>query len=342
MTEVRDVIIIGSGPAGYTAALYAARANLRPLVYAGYQYGGQLMLTTDVENFPGFPEGIQGPDLMAAMRAQAERFGAEMRDQDVTSVDLSRRPFVVHADNKEEEAQAIIVATGASATWLDIPGEGEYRGHGVSSCATCDGFFFRNKRMVVVGGGDVALEEALFLSRFASELTLVHRRDTFRASKAMQDRVSANERITVLWNTVIEEVIGEKDAQTGQPHVTRLRVRHVENGSESTLETDALFVAIGHHPNTEVFGDSFPVDERGYAVGRSHEETLTDIDGLFVAGDVRDYRYRQAVTAAADGCKAAMDVEKWLEAQGTEIDPTGEVYAGLTDEPAPEMRGRGV
>ena len=344
-TSVQRLIIIGSGPSGYTAALYAARANLQPIVYAGYQHGGQLTLTTDVENFPGFPEGIQGSELMANMRAQAERFGAELRDRDVTAVDFSRRPFRVTThtkpfspeDDEIEEAQAVIVATGASAMWLGIPGEEQYRGYGVSSCATCDGFFFRNKRMVVVGGGDVAMEEAIYLSRFASELTVIHRRDTLRASKAMQERALKNPKIRFVWDTAVEEALGETHPQTGMSKVTGVRARNLKTGEETVIPTDALFVAIGHRPNTHIFHGQIPLDERGYAVAADPEGTATAVEGVFVAGDVRDHRYRQAVTAAADGCKAAMDVEKWLEEHGVhDIDRTGEVYAGLMREPATE------
>lgn len=324
--NTRTLIIVGSGPAGYTAALYAARANLRPLVYAGNQHGGQLMLTTDVENYPGFQDGIVGPALMAEMRAQAERFGAEMRDQDVTAVDLSQRPFKVISDDEVEYAQAVIVATGASAKWLGVPGEERYRGYGVSSCATCDGFFFRDKRIVVVGGGDVAMEEAIFLSRFASELTVIHRRDSLRASKAMQQRAFANPKIRFLFDTVVEEVLGEANPETGIRKVTGLRTRNVKTGEEQVLDADALFVAIGHEPNTTLFQGQIPLDERGYAEAAEAEGTATAIDGVFVAGDVRDYRYRQAVTAAGDGCKAAMDAERWLEEHGVSVDHTGEVY----------------
>jgi len=331
--DVKKLVIIGSGPSGYTAALYAARANLAPVVYTGYTYGGQLMLTTDVENYPGFPEGIMGPELMANMRAQAERFGAEMRDREVTAVDFSQRPFKVVADDEVTYAEAVIVSTGASAMWLDVPGEQTYRGRGVSSCATCDGAFFRNKRMVVVGGGDVALEEAIFLTRFASELTVIHRRDTLRGSKAMQDRAFANPKIRFMWDTVVEEVLGETDSRNGQPRATGLRVKNVKTGQETIVETDALFVAIGHQPNTSIFQGQIPLDERGYAVAADAEGTVTSIPGVFVAGDVRDYRYRQAVTAAGDGCKAAIDAERWLEEHGVDVDLTGEIYAGLMVEP---------
>lgn len=327
MSATRKLIIIGSGPAGYTAALYAARASLDPLVYAGYQFGGQLMLTTDVENFPGFEGGIMGPQLMGSIRAQAERFGAEIRDRDVTAVDFSQRPFKVTSEDEVEYAESVIVTTGASAKWLEIRGEEKYRGMGVSSCATCDGYFFRNKRIAVVGGGDVAMEEAIFLSRFASELTVIHRRDTLRASKTMQERAFANEKIDFIWDTVVEEVLGEPHPETGRERVTGLRLRNVNTGEESILETDALFVAIGHQPNTEIFQGQLPLDERGYAVTLDAEGTATSVDGVFVAGDVRDHRYRQAITAAGDGCKAAMDAERWLEERGVPVDPTGELYA---------------
>jgi thioredoxin reductase (NADPH) len=326
--KVRKLIIIGSGPAGYTAALYAARANLHPLVYAGYLHGGQLTLTTEVENYPGFQNGIMGPALMADMRAQAERFGAEMRDRDVTAVDFSRRPFKVVSEDEEEYAEAVIVATGASAKWLGIPGEERYRGFGVSSCATCDGFFFRGKRIVVVGGGDVAMEEAIFLSRFASELTVIHRRDTLRASKAMQQRALANQKIRFVYDTVVDEVLGETDAATGASKVTGVRVRNVKTGRQEILGTDAVFVAIGHQPNTSIFQGQLPLDDREYAQAIDPAGTATAVDGVFVAGDVRDHRYRQAVTAAADGCKAAMDAERWLEEHGVPVDHTGEVYSG--------------
>jgi len=335
--NIRKVIIIGSGPSGYTAALYAARANLQPLVYAGYQFGGQLMLTTDVENYPGFETGIMGPELMVHMRSQAERFGAEIRDRDVTSVDFSQRPFKVMSEGDTEYAQTVIVATGASAMWLDVPGEEAYRGQGVSSCATCDGYFFRNKRIVVVGGGDVAMEEAIFLSRFASELTVLHRRDQLRASKAMQDRAFANPKIRFEWNTAVDQVLGETSPDNGVKRVTALRLRDTVTGEERTLETDAIFVAIGHHPNTNVFHGQIPLDERGYAVAADPEGTATEIPGIFVAGDVRDHRYRQAVTAAAEGCKAAMDAERWLEEHGVDVDLTGEIYAALEPQPAAEV-----
>lgn len=299
------VIIIGSGPAGLTAAVYAARANLRPLVLAGGLYGGQLMLTTDVENYPGFPEGILGPDLMTRFREQAERFGARIENVDVTSVDFQRRPLVVRTLDAEYEAETVIAATGASARWLDIPGEERLRGRGVSSCATCDGAFFREKDIAVVGGGDSALEEALFLTRFGRRVTLIHRRDRLRASKIMAERARAHEKIDLLWNTVVDEV-------QGREHVTGLRLRNVGNGRMSEFKTDALFVAIGHTPNTSVFVGQLDLDERGYIA--SPDGTSTNVEGVFVAGDVNDFRYRQAVTAAGAGCRAAMDAEKYLEA----------------------------
>lgn len=332
--KVRRLIIIGSGPAGYTAALYAARANLDPVVYTGEISGGQLTLTTEVENYPGFRDGIMGPMLMAEMRAQAERFGAEMRDQDVTSVDFSRRPFKVVSEEEEEHTRAVIVATGASAKWLGVPGEDQYLGYGVSSCATCDGFFFREKRIVVVGGGDVAMEEATFLTRFASELTVIHRRDTLRASKTMQERALANPKIRFVYDTVVDEILGETDA-AGNPKVTGVRVHNVKTGEQRLLETDAVFVAIGHQPNTAIFQGQLPLDEHEYAQAVDPAGTATAVAGVFVAGDVRDFRYRQAVTAAGDGCKAAMDAERWLEEQGVPVDHTGEVYArAIEDVPA--------
>ncbi|HEX4014052.1 MAG TPA: thioredoxin-disulfide reductase [Candidatus Cybelea sp.] len=305
------VIIIGSGPAGLTAAVYAARANLRPLVLAGGLYGGQLMLTTDVENFPGFPEGIMGPDLMIRFREQAERFGARIENVDVTSVEFTKRPLIVHTFDAQYEAQTAIIATGASARWLDIPGEERLRGRGVSTCATCDGAFFRDKQIVVVGGGDSALEEALFLTRFGRRVTLIHRRDRLRASKIMGVRASAHEKIDFLWNTVVEEVLGDT-------HVTGLRLRNLVDGSESEFKADALFIAIGHTPNTGVFAGQIDLDEMGYIA--SPDGTTTNAEGVFVAGDVNDHRYRQAITAAGAGCRAAMDAEKYLEAVEFKMD----------------------
>jgi len=303
------VAIIGSGPAGLTAAIYAARANLAPALFAGYQYGGQLMLTTEVENFPGFPEGIQGPELMEHFRAQAERFGTTMHFVDVTKVDFSQRPFRLWTDENEFTADSVIVATGASARWLNIPGEARLRGRGVSTCATCDGAFFREKHIVVVGGGDSAMEEALFLTRFGKRVTLIHRRDSFRASKIMVDRVHAHPSISVIWNTEVTEVHGEENAE-------RLGLRNVVTGETSMLDADALFIAIGHDPNTTLFVGQLDLDPAGYIV--SGDGVTTNIPGVFVAGDVFDIRYKQAITAAGSGCKAALEVEKYLEATEAE------------------------
>ena len=299
------VIIIGSGPAGLTAAIYAARANLRPLVLAGGMYGGQLMLTTEVENFPGFPEGIMGPDLMIKFREQAERFGARIENVDATGVDFSKRPLVVRTEDAEYQAKSVIVATGASARWLGIPGEAHLRGRGVSTCATCDGAFFRDKHIVVVGGGDSAMEEALFLTRFGHKVTVIHRREGLRASKIMADRALAHEKIDFIWNTVVEEAIGET-------HLTALKLHNILDGSRYEFDADALFIAIGHDPNTAIFRGQLDLDRAGYIA--SPDGTSTNVEGVFVAGDVYDIRYKQAITAAGSGCKAAMDVEKYLEA----------------------------
>ena len=305
------VIVIGSGPAGLTAAVYAARANLRPLVLAGGLYGGQLMLTTDVENYPGFPEGILGPELMIKFREQAERFGARIENVDVTSVEFSSTPLIVRTDDASHEAKTVIVATGASARWLEIPGEERLRGRGVSSCATCDGAFFRDKHITVVGGGDSAMEEALFLTRFARQVTIVHRRDRLRASKIMDDRARSHPKIDFIWNAAVEEV-------RGGTHVTSLRLRNLLDGSTFDIASDAMFVAIGHVPNTSVFAGQLDLDARGYVV--SADGTSTNVEGVFVAGDVNDHRYRQAITAAGAGCRAAMDAEKYLEAVEFKVD----------------------
>ena len=301
------VVIVGSGPAGLTAAIYAARANLEPVVIAGSAPGGQLMLTSDVENYPGFPDGVQGPDLMAAFRAQAERFGTRLLDVDIDRVDFSSRPFRIWARGTEYRAQSVIVATGASALWLGLESETRLRGRGVSACATCDGFFFRDREIAVVGGGDTAFEEATYLTRFATKVHLFHRRDSFRASKIMVERAANHPKIEIHPNTAIEEVLG--DAK-----VEGLRLRDTVSGNERTVPLDGLFVAIGYRPNTEAFRDWLEVDEAGYLV--VHDETGSKVDGVFIAGDVHDHRYRQAITAAADGCKAAIDAERWLEAQG--------------------------
>ncbi|MGA8839757.1 MAG: thioredoxin-disulfide reductase [Candidatus Aquilonibacter sp.] len=307
------VLIIGSGPAGLTAAIYAARANLAPLVLAGGLYGGQLMLTTEVENYPGFPEGILGPDLMIKFREQAERFGARIENVDATSVDFSKKPFIVRTADEEFHAKTVIVATGASARWLEIPGEEKLRGRGVSTCATCDGAFFREKHIVVVGGGDSAMEEALFLTRFGRRVTVIHRREGLRASKIMAERSRSHPKIDFIWNTVVDEVLGEH-------HMTGLKLRNVHDNSVMEYEADALFIAIGHTPNTGIFQGQLDLDEMGYIV--SPDGTETNIDGVFVAGDVNDIRYKQAITAAGVGCRAAMDAERYLEAMEFEIKET--------------------
>jgi thioredoxin reductase (NADPH) len=305
--DTRNVIIIGSGPAGQTAALYAARANLEPLVLKGIDAGGQLMLTTDVENYPGFPDGILGPELMEQMDKQAARFGAELFHQAVTRVDLSARPFGVWAGDEEWRAKTVIISTGATARWLRIPGEDKLRGRGVSSCATCDGFFFRGQEIVVVGGGDSALEEAIFLTRFATKVTVVHRRDELRASKIMQDRALANEKIEFAWNRVVDEVLGDQAVEA-------VRLRDVTNEETTELATGAMFVAIGHDPNTELFKGQLEMTPTGYLIV-DEPSTRTSVPGVFAAGDVVDFTYRQAVTAAGMGCKAAIDAERFLEAE---------------------------
>ena len=299
------VIIIGSGPAGLTAAVYAARANLAPLVLAGGMYGGQLMLTTEVENYPGFPEGIMGPDLMIKFREQAERFGARIENVDVTSVDFTGRPLIVRTHEDEFQAKTVIIATGASARWLEIPGEEKLRGRGVSTCATCDGAFFRDKHIVVIGGGDSAMEEALFLTRFGRKVTVIHRRDSLRASKIMATRATSHEKIDFVWNTVIDEVLGDTT-------MTGLRLRNVNDGSTYDFDADAMFIAVGHTPNTAIFSGQIDLDDAGYI--ESADGATTNVEGVFVAGDVNDLRYKQAITAAGSGCKAAMDAEKYLEA----------------------------
>jgi len=302
-----SVLILGSGPAGLTAAIYAARADLRPIVLAGYQPGGQLTITTDVENYPGFPDGIQGPDLMLRFRQQAERFGTRIFDVEADRVDFSSRPFQAWAGGVEYRAQAVIVATGASALWLGLPSEERLRGHGVSACATCDGFFFRDKEVAVVGGGDTALEEALYLTRFATKVHLLHRRQEFRASKIMQARAESHPAIEIHRGVTVDEVLGDES-------VAGVRLRNVATGATSDLPVEGFFLAIGHRPNTAPFTEWLARDEKGYLV--VEHETYSQVEGVFIAGDVHDHRYRQAVTAAGDGCRAAIDAERWLEEHG--------------------------
>ncbi len=306
MANMYDVIIIGSGPSGYTAAIYAARANLSVLMFQGYKIGGQLMDTTDVENYPGFAEGILGPDMMEIFEAQARRFGTEMLIEDVTAIDFSKQPFTLTADSGEYQARAVIISTGASAQWLDLPSEDRLKGRGVSACATCDGFFFKGKNVAVIGGGDTAMEEATFLTRYASHVTVIHRRDSLRASKIMQDRAFKNPKISFVWDSEVVEVLGDEA-------LTALRLRNLKTDKESTLPFQGLFLAIGHKPNTDLFKGIIDQDKGGYIT--PVEFTMTNIPGIFAAGDVTDHRYRQAVTAAGDGCRAAIDVERWLEAQ---------------------------
>jgi thioredoxin reductase (NADPH) len=303
--EEREVVILGSGPAGLTAALYAARANLKPLVLKGVDAGGQLMLTTEVENYPGFPDAVLGPDLMERMEKQAARFEADLLHQAATRVDLSARPFGIWSGDEEWRTRTLIVATGASARWLGVPGEDKLRGRGVSTCATCDGFFFRGVDLIVVGGGDSAMEEALFLTRFANKVTVVHRRDELRASKIMQDRATANEKIDFIWNAAVEEVLGEES-------VTGVRLRDVRTEATQDVEAGGVFVAIGHVPNTQLFEGQLELDH-GY-VKVQEPTTRTSVEGVFAAGDVVDHIYRQAVTAAGMGCQAAIDAERFLEA----------------------------
>jgi thioredoxin reductase (NADPH) len=309
MTEngVRELIIIGGGPAGYTAALYAARANLDPLVIEGFQWGGQLMITSDVENYPGYPEGVLGPEMMKDFRRQAARFGGEFISDDVSRVDFSERPFRVYVGDDEYRAEAVIVATGANARVLGLTSERNLQGRGVSYCAVCDAAFFREKEIVVVGGGDSAMEEAMFLTKFGDKVTVVHRRDEFRASQIMEDRARANEKIEWVTNAVVDEVIGD-DA------VTAVRIRDVNTGEITELPADGLFVAIGHDPNTKLFVDWLELDEAGYIIAKPGS-TETSVEGVFAGGDVVDHTYRQAVTAAGMGCMAALDAERWLAAR---------------------------
>ena len=321
-TEIRKVIIIGSGPAGFTAALYVARANLSPLVLAGVKWGGQLMLTTDVENYPGFPQGILGPDLMQLFRKQAERFGAEILNEDVTSVNLKSRPFKITADGKSYQTQSVIIATGAETQWLNLPNEQKLIGRGVSSCAPCDAFFFKDKKVVVIGGGDSAMEEALVLTKFASSVTIIHRREGFRASKILFDRAKKNKKVSFLINSVVVDVMG-KDKVEG------VKVKDVKTGKEKDIVVDGMFLAVGHKPLSDIFKGQIELDEMGY-VKRIPQgdgpgnpstsswrgfKTTTSVEGVFVAGDVHDYHFRQAVTAAGYGSMAALEAEKWIEAQ---------------------------
>jgi thioredoxin reductase (NADPH) len=305
--EVRNLVVIGSGPAGYTAAIYAARASLRPLIIEGVQYGGALMTTTDVENFPGFPDGVTGPDLMDMLRKQAERFGAELLTDDATRVELTGEPKVTWVGSTPYRSRAVILATGSAWRPLGVPGEQEYLGHGVSSCATCDGFFFRNQRIVVVGGGDSAMEEATFLTRFAEQVTILHRRDELRASKIMQQRAFADPKIDFRWNTVPTEILGADGKVSG------VRVRDVHSGQSEVLDVTGVFVAIGHDPRSELFRDQVAVDANGY-VEVSAPGTQTNLRGVFAAGDLVDHTYRQAITAAGTGCAAALDAERYLAA----------------------------
>jgi thioredoxin reductase (NADPH) len=298
-----DVIILGSGSAGYTAAVYSCRAGRKTLLIAGSIPGGQLMLTSDVENYPGFPESILGPELMERMRKQAERFGPEIVYDDASEVDFKSTPFSVTVGKKTYEGKTVIISTGANAKWLGIPSETRLRGHGVSSCATCDGYFFKEKDVVVVGGGDTAMEEATFLANITKKVTVVHRRDKLRASQIMQERSLKNPKIKFVWDSVVKEILGDNN-------VTGIKSRNLKTGKEELLKTDGVFVAIGHEPNTSIFKGKIDLDSKGYII--THKETETSVPGVFAAGDVRDFKYRQAITAAADGCKAAMDADRFI------------------------------
>jgi thioredoxin reductase (NADPH) len=314
----RRLIIIGSGPAGYTAALYSARANLEPLVLAGSQSGGQLMITTDVDNYPGFPEGIQGPELMEKFRKQAEKFGATVIDKDVTEVNFRKRPFQIKVEGEEEDytADSVIITTGAQAKWLGLSSELSLRGRGVSACATCDAFFFKGKDVIVVGGGDTAMEESTFLAKFASHITVVHRRDKLRASKIMQEKARSNPKISFVWNSIVRDVLGKDKVEA-------VVLENLKTGRKERIKTDGLFVAIGHEPSTSLFKGQIETDSQGYI--KVHDGTLTSVDGVFAAGDVVDFRYRQAVTAAGMGCQASLDAERYLENRPLEAKSTVKV-----------------
>lgn len=301
--NLHDVIIIGSGSAGYTAAIYACRAGRKTLLLAGSIPGGQLMITSDVENFPGFPQGILGPELMENLRKQAERFGPEIIYDDVLKVDLNSKPFTITAGAHNYQGRTLIIATGANAKWLEIPSEAKFKGKGVSACATCDGFFFKDKEVAVVGGGDTAMEEASFLANITRKVTVIHRRDKLRASQIMQDRATSNPRIEFAWDSKVEEILGDQK-------VSGVRLQNVKTGKETTLNADGVFVAIGYEPNTQVFKGTIELDPKGYIITK--HDTETSVPGVFAAGDVRDHRYRQAITAASDGCKAAIDADRFL------------------------------
>lgn len=310
MASHHKLIIVGSGPAGLTAALYSARANLSPIVFEGTQPGGQLTITTEVENYPGFPQGIMGPELMENIRQQAHRFGAQSLFRNIARVDFQSRPFHLWADDEEYTADAVIVATGASARLLGLPSEKEFMGYGVSACATCDGFFYKGVEVVVVGGGDTALEEATFLTKFARKVTVIHRRDELRASKIMRDKAAGNDKIAFVWDSVVAEVLGTNE--NGKKSVTGVRLKNVKTGAVSDFKTDGVFIGIGHQPNTEQFKGQLDMDAAGYLMTKGRG-TATNIPGVFAAGDVADSVYRQAITAAGSGCQAAIDVERWLE-----------------------------
>ena len=313
--KLHKVIIIGSGPSGYTAALYNARANLEPILFTGLEQGGQLMMTTDVENYPGFPEGLLGPDMMDKFKQQAERFGTVIIPKHITKVDFSERPYKLWAEDELYQAESVIISTGATAKWLGIPSEEEYKGYGVSACATCDGFFFRDKEVIVIGGGDSAMEEATFLTKFAKKVYIVHRRDSFRASKIMQERALGNPKIEAIWNSTVDEILG---TQAPEKKVTGVRLKNINTGETKEMPIDGIFLGIGHKPNTDIFKDWLDMDELGY-INVQPFSTKTKIPGIFAAGDVTDRTYRQAITAAGMGCMAAIDAEKYIEEKEYEL-----------------------